>query len=266
MKIACYSLILGKGYTIPAAVEVLCRLGYDGVEWRVRDDFHLPLAHIEEKATEVKALCEKAGLEIPALSTYLLLGETETIAAALRAAAKMGCALIRVIAPDYDGSLPYPSLFDQARRDLAQLEPLCRQTKVKAAVELHMGNITPSASAALRLLEGFSPDSIGVIFDPGNMVCEGMENWKMGIQILGPYLAHVHVKNGGWFYSEEGGWRFDWAPMKEGIVDWRRVVAALAESGYQGWLAMEDFADIPVEQRLEEDLTLLRQCLRRVES
>ena len=27
MKIACYSLVLGKGYTVPAVVEVLARLG-----------------------------------------------------------------------------------------------------------------------------------------------------------------------------------------------------------------------------------------------
>lgn len=261
MKIACYSLILGKGYTIPAAVEALARLGYAGIEWRVRDDFHLPLAGLEEKALEAKALCDKAGLATPALSSYVPAGESESVALLLRVAAKISCPMVRVLVPQYDGSVPYAALLTQARRELSLLEPVCRETGVKALVTLHMHSITPSASAALRLVESFSPECIGVIFDPGNMVCEGSENWKMGIELLGPYLAHVHVKNAGWYYSEEEGWRFGWAPLSGGIVDWARVIAALAESGYRGWLSVEDFADLPVEQKLEEDLALLRTYL-----
>ncbi|NIM04958.1 MAG: TIM barrel protein [Armatimonadetes bacterium] len=261
MKIACYSLILGKGYTVPAAAKILSRLGYDGVGWRVRDDFHLPLSNMEEKAAETKAVCDNAGLKISALYTYLPLRETERISAVLQAAATMGCSAVRVLAPQYDGSVHYASLLEQAREDLGRLEPLSRQTKVKAMVALHMGNIVPSASAALRLVEGFSPDCIGVIFDPGNMVCHGRENWKMGIQILGSYLAHVHVRNGGWFYSEESGWRFGWTPLQKGIADWAKIVSTLMECGYEGWLSIEDFADIPIEQKLEEDITLVRQYI-----
>ena len=262
MKIACYSLVLGRGYTVPAAIELLARLGYDGVEWRVRNDFHLPLNGLAEKAEEIKTLCQQAGLAIPILSTYLPLQEVSAIATVLSSAAAIGCPMVRVAAPAYDGTVAYPELLAQACGQLAQLEPLCRQTGVKVTVAMHMNNIAPSASAALRLVEGFDPACIGVVLDPGNMACEGRENWLMGLQILGPYLAHVHVKNGGWFYSDEEGWRFGWLPLTEGLVNWGEVLALLTRVGYGGWLSVEDFADeLPVEERLGQDIALLRQYL-----
>lgn len=261
MKIACYSLVLGKGYTIPAVIETLSRLGYDGVEWRVRDDFHLPLLNLAEKTGEVKTLCDQAGLEIPALATYLSVGETEAIAGVLQAAAGIGISAVRLLVPRFDGSRPYDRLLEETRRNLAELEPICRQTKVKAALELHLGYIIPSASAARRLLEGFSPEWVGAIYDPGNMVCEGMENWKMGIQILGPYLTHVHVKNAAWYFSPEQGWQSAWAPLDEGIVYWGEVIKYLREAGYDGWLSVEDLREAPPEELLTQDLGFLRGLL-----
>ncbi|GIX08239.1 MAG: hypothetical protein KatS3mg115_2642 [Candidatus Poribacteria bacterium] len=44
----------------------------------------------------------------------------------------------------------------------------------------------------------FRPEQVGVIHDAGNMVHEGFENYQMGCELLGPYLAHVHVKNAAW--------------------------------------------------------------------
>ena len=37
--------------------------------------------------------------------------------------------------------------------------------------------------------------TLGIIHDVGNMVYEGYERYEMGLSILGPYLAHVHVKS-----------------------------------------------------------------------
>jgi len=39
---------------------------------------------------------------------------------------------------------------------------------------------------------------IGIIYDLGNMVHEGYENYKLGLELLGDYLSYVHVKNAVW--------------------------------------------------------------------
>ena len=65
-------------------------------------------------------------------------------------------------------------------------------------VELHHQTIVSTSSAALRLVDGVDPAAVGVIHDLGNLVIEGHEDVRAALQMLGPYLAHVHVKNGVW--------------------------------------------------------------------
>ena len=65
-------------------------------------------------------------------------------------------------------------------------------------MEIHHETIVPSASARAGSSMGFDPASVGAIYDPGNMVWEGHEQYRLGLETLGPYLAHVHAKNTGW--------------------------------------------------------------------
>ncbi|MEZ4633203.1 MAG: hypothetical protein R2880_21235 [Deinococcales bacterium] len=61
-------------------------------------------------------------------------------------------------------------------------------------IEIHHRTIVPSASAVYRLVSHFDPQHIAVIYDPGNMAYEGFEDYRMGLELWEPYLAHVHLK------------------------------------------------------------------------
>jgi sugar phosphate isomerase/epimerase len=128
---------------------------------------------------------------------------------------------------------------------------------------MHMGNITPSAGLAHRLVSHFDPAEIGVIFDPGNMVVEGMENFQMGLELLGPYLSHVHAKNAAWAKTgEENGvakWHSQMTPIKLGQADWTAVVAALKKVRYDGWLSFEDFSEVDTKTKLNNALAYLKE-------
>jgi sugar phosphate isomerase/epimerase len=135
---------------------------------------------------------------------------------------------------------------------------------VKAAIEIHMGTIAPSASAVRRLLEGFDPEAVGAILDPGNMIHEGYESWSLAAAILGPYLAHVHVKNALWRLEDRpagGPWR--WSPkaarLREGAADWREILRVLREADYDGFLTVEDLTDQPAREKLEDALAFLKE-------
>ncbi|MFH0071154.1 sugar phosphate isomerase/epimerase family protein, partial [Peribacillus sp. NPDC056705] len=132
-------------------------------------------------------------------------------------------------------------------RYLHEVEELARTYDVKAIVETHHLTITPSASLAHRLVSSFNPDQIGVLYDPGNMVHEGYENYRMGLELLGPYLAHVHVKNGGYqqHKAEDGSsstWSSGWVALNHGAVPWSQVIQDLESVGYDGYYGVEDFS------------------------
>jgi sugar phosphate isomerase/epimerase len=272
MKVGVFTVSL-PDLTPDEAVREIKDAGYDGVEWRVT---HVPeelrsdepsfwgnnLCTLEptvEEARRARRLSEEAGLEIPGLGTYVALGDLEAAHEAMRFAVTAGVPQVRVGAGAPDGR-PYEELFDAAREFLAGVEDLARSHGVKALIEIHHKTICPSASLAQRLVSSFDPGLVGVILDPGNMAQEGFEDYRIGAELLGSYLAHVHIKNSAFERPAGGGvWEPRWAPLEDGVVDFGQVFEALEHVGYDGWLVMEDFSGVrPSREALKYNLEFLR--------
>ncbi|WP_281888390.1 sugar phosphate isomerase/epimerase [Paenibacillus sp. YYML68] len=237
--------------------------GVEGIEWRYKD---VPADALEEEPSfwrnnrcsipeqggpdvceRFKRAADGHGLISVSVTPYLKCGDLEGTERVLATARQIGAGMIRLGVAGYDRSRPFGELYEEQRRYLAEAEVLCRQYGVKGLVETHHMTIAPSASAARRLVDSCNPDWIGVLCDPGNMVREGYENYKMGLELLGPYLAHVHMKNGSWTQSgtdEKGAaiWNAAWVPMKQGMVSWPQLLEDLKAVGYDGWLGIEDFS------------------------
>ena len=161
----------------------------------------------------------------------------------------------------------YPKLYEQTVERLGQAVRLAANNGLRLLIECHFGMISASASLALRIAERFSPTEVGVILDPGNQGIEGFENWKLEIELLGDYLAHVHAKNVQWGPRPEGksthpglgrDWTWRWVPLEQGIVDWEYVVQALRICGYDGWISLEDFSDAQASDKLAQVANLRR--------
>lgn len=262
-------------------VTRLAELGYDGVEWRIcadKGDTDKPSFWKGNRATlqpdwsdaqfeEVAKLTREADLAVPNLGTYLDRKDLTSIERMMQVANIMGSPSIRVSSA-WTGSdeFDYRLLLAETVGDLAKAVELGRKYGVKILLEIHHGTIMPSASAALRLVEHFCPKEVGVIHDAGNMIHEGFENLRMGLDILGPYLHHVHVKSSWWKCeeAEEGParktWKCEWAPLREGVVDFEKLFEALRKVGYDGWLSVEDFSQaLPEDERLADNIAFLRE-------
>jgi sugar phosphate isomerase/epimerase len=205
------------------------------------------------------------GLEIPNLGTYIRVGDLETVEQAMHFAQIAGAPQIRVGVGSFSptAGTDYASAFAKAQRFLARVQRLAVRYGIRALVEIHHQTICPSASLAHRLVSEFDPTAIGVIYDPGNMVHEGFENYRLGIELLGPYLAHVHVKNGAYARPASGGvWIPRWAPLEDGVVDLVALFSALHDRGYTGWLSVEDFSQVRASAAaLQHNLRLIRDRL-----
>ncbi len=253
--------------------------GYDGVEWRIVNDtgniarpgfwsgnrstlqVDWPLATFADWADQT----HKAGLLVPNLGTYVQADDLAGVEKMMTVARAFAAPSLRVVVSNYTGDQSYDALLIKNRSQLAGVVALAAQFEVKVLVEMHHGTIIPSASAARRLVDGFDPKHLGVIYDSGNVVREGFENPRMALEILGPYLGHVHVKNAIATSKQLDGpqtqaWSFTWAPLHLGMCDLSRFYQALRAVGYDGWITVEDFStDAPEVQRIRDALTVLRE-------
>lgn len=279
LKLCVFTVML-PDLTPEDAARELHEAGYDGVEWRVTTtpenrrseapsfwgNNYCTFAPTQEDAQRAGQIAQANGLAIPGLGTYINVGDLAATENAMQFAQTCGAKQIRVSA----GSWPqegrkYAGVFAAARDFLDGAQALAKKYGVKALVEIHHNTIIPSAALTFRLVDGFDPAHIGVIHDAGNMVHEGYEEYRMGLELLGAYVTHVHVKNGAWKRPENGGvWKSQWAPLDDGTVNFDALFTALKSVGYDGWIGVEDFSSArPSKEALRWNLTFLKDIIGR---
>jgi sugar phosphate isomerase/epimerase len=280
MKFAVFT-VSTPAYTPEEVVVKLKEFGYDGVEWRVIDEppnppgmgfWHgnratIPFTGLVDAAPAFQKLADEQGLEIPSIGTYVRADDLDNVETAMKGAVAMGARRLRVNVARYDGVEAFKPIWDKDREAYKRVGELAAKYDVQALIELHHRSICPSASAARLYVDGLDPEHVGVIHDLGNMVYEGFETYRLGLEMLGPYLAHVHVKNARWFpvrYLEDKSveWKCDAAPVHKGIADVRLLFRSLKEVGYDGWITLEDFStERPLDDRLKENLAFLKRVV-----
>lgn len=272
-------------FTPEQAVAALKEAGYDGVEWRVTDQqpsadgkpgfwsgnlCTWPLSSFVEDASRIRALTQGAGLALPCVGAYVCCDHLASVERAMQGAAKLGAPQLRVRVPGYDGKSSYLKVRDRAVAEYRDVAVLARQYGLRALIEIHMNTILPSASAAASFASHFDPRHVGVIHDAGNMVYEGYEHYRLGCEVLGPYLAHVHLKSALWQAAgprADGAteWRAVSAPLSKGSVNIEALFQALRDVGYDGWVSFEDFStEQPLAQRIRDNLRFVKQVEQRV--
>ena len=241
------------------AEEVCARLarhGYDGVEWRVNGEYHWRAASIDRDAPQIGALCAAHGLAVAGLTTYVRPDEEAAVRRLIEACQILGCPRFRIFSALYEPAVGYFPLRDQTRRQLERLARMLEGSGVKALLEIHYGTIFSSPALAWELLRGLNPAAIGIVLDPANLVIEGAMDLRMALDMIGPFVDLVHVKNIRWERTAQGQWRWRFDELEDGMCDWAAVMPALLAAGYDGWLSFENLWRVPVRHRgyVAEDL------------
>jgi len=262
------------------ACQLLSKLGYDGLELRVRytsqaaigkgysfwgaHKTDLSPANLAERAEEVARVVADHGLAIPAIASNLRATELEEVKRLADGVARLGPIPIRLGAPHgYDRSTPYRILYGEAVEAYGRVIEVLKPYRIKAIIEIHGGTIMVSASLAYRIASNFAPDEMGVIYDVNNMAKDGFETCRIGLELLGPYLQHCHA--GGWRPVEAGRradgtleWGWEGCDLADSILDIAQFVADLKAVDYQGFISIEDFRHMDHEEKLRRQIAYLR--------
>lgn len=162
---------------------------------------------------------------------------------------------------EFDGRRDFWTLFNTNLRQLEQVfVPMAQKYDVRWVFELHHGYIINSASGAYNLLHNFDPRYVGVLMDPGNMVIDGGEGCRLGIQILGPYIDYYHCKNTRYERDADARWQAVWDSIDTGIADYAEMMTALKDLGFEGYLSIEDLrGGRSTEETVRGPIAYLRQ-------
>lgn len=283
MKLSLTSVMLPR-WDLETTFAKLQQHGYDGIELRCRYNPEDPDAepanwgrhltdvspdNILDKAAQIRDLSQQTGVRVCALAPNFTCDQTEVIDKIFKGARAIdpdNPPLIRIGAQRHDRSLPYLPQFLDARAGFAHLVERAREFGVKIIYEIHVGTIAVSASRAIELLKNLDPNHIGAIFDVPNMIRVGLEDSKMGLELLGPYLAHVHIGNAKPVQTRRDAtgslhWQWDFCDLREGMADIPQIIQDLKDVGYRGYLSLEEFGPGDDEEKISNEGAYLKELM-----
>lgn len=154
-----------------------------------------------------------------------------------------------------------PALDDPGRSAFLDTLGKAGQMAAEKGVTLAFETGQEPAELLRRTLDDLKSPNLKVNFDPANMLLYDMGDPIRAVELLGPDIRSVHVKDAR-RPKVKGQWGEE-VPLGEGEVDIRRFLQTLRSVGYQGPLVIEREVGNQ-EERIRDiahGLRLVRACL-----
>jgi 3-oxoisoapionate decarboxylase len=153
-------------------------------------------------------------------------------------ARKIGAKVMRVVGSSLRfRDQPHAPQLDRLRAMFREAVKVAQDYGIKLAVENH---IDFTSSEMLQLLDSVDSAYLGINFDTGNFVrllddpIEGMD--KLADRVYATHIKDLKIQRG----VSAGEWYFfSSVPIGDGVVDNDKLVAKLANAGFDGLLAVE---------------------------
>ncbi|MBT4500673.1 MAG: sugar phosphate isomerase/epimerase [Gemmatimonadetes bacterium] len=149
----------------------------------------------------------------------------ELVANRIDMAARLDCEVIIMHTPgEPDDPAAKETYLDPLRLSLDELEPIAREKRARIAVE------NGDFRTLCRLFDAYPPDYLGLCYDSGhgNMIPDGLDH----LDSLKDRLISVHL-------HDNDGEGDQHNLLFTGTVDWPRLAAIMASSGYKKCVSME---------------------------
>lgn len=254
-------------YTVTEAIELFHRIGLDGAEIVVQDDYKsgLPVDCPEETLREVKACAEKNHIDIIALTPYnsrfnaldedIRRSEIEGIKKVVGYCEYFGAKVIRI----YGGNIAPGEENDRWNEKHAKLVASMRELGDVAAkkgvtlvIENHFNTMTMSARQTADTIREINHPNVKILYDQANLTFTGCESWQEAVRIQKDLVGHMHVKdlvfkgqnrafvgNDDVSHPDEDSRNVVTRIVGEGIIEWPAILRQMKADGYDGWLSLE---------------------------
>ena len=197
----------------------------------------------DDEVQTVRQSCERAGLAVSAIGSPIgksplaapFENELGNLVRSFEIASALGVTFIRVFSfypPENAGPGSEADLVDESARRLSVLAARAANEGITLLLENEKGIVGDTIPQCHALLQAVDSPDLRFAWDPANFVQVGeMAATEDGWPLLGPYVAHVHVKD-----ALANG---DVRPAGEGAGQVDLLLDRLRDCGYAGFLALE---------------------------
>jgi sugar phosphate isomerase/epimerase len=112
--------------------------------------------------------------------------------------------------------------------------------------------------ALAGFLAGFDTGSLGVNYDPANLLINGFDPYASA-QALRGRIVHGHAKDA---RSTTANRTAGEVPLGHGDIDWMRLLATLEEIEYRGWMVVERESGDQRVADVSDGVKFLRRLVR----
>lgn len=228
--------------------QLVHQAGLDSTNVVIRKGYPVEEDVLESTLPAFLQDARKEGIEITCASTTYTADEISGPNSPLAVLAANGIREFRMgWFPKADDEIP--AVIHQAKADMDRVAEACQKHRIRAIYQLHHNTLITSPSAAFSLVKGLPSQWIGVELDPGNQSYQGFEPWPFSVGLLGDFCAWVGVKDTITWQEKslirdpDKGWRRSFAPISEGVTNWRRLIESLVATNFDGTFVFMPFYD-----------------------
>ncbi len=240
MKRGVNAWIYPSNFNFESVLRLSKNIGFDGVELNLDEEM---LKIDRGGRSEISDVARSLDLELPSLCTglfwkYNLASPDEKIRRKGIELIKQGC----IFAADIDASIflvvpgvatpeiPYKYMWNLSKESLLEAAKIAEDHAVIIGVENVWNKFLYSPLEFRSFVEEINHPNVKVYFDVGNAFLLGYpEQW---IKHLADLIVCVHIKD---FQIST----MQFKPLFQGDIPWQRIMKALSEVGYKGFLNVE---------------------------
>lgn len=259
--------------SVQELAALIREVGLDTVNLVIRDGYWVTPGRLAEETKAFVKAMDREGLEIHFATAGFMPADIVKDDTPLAVLADNGITDFRLGYFRVENDDVRQSLAD-ARSRIEQLVPICEKRGTRAVYQVHHGTLIPHSMAAWMLVRDLPSEAVGVMLDPGNQVNEGSEDWRRAAMLLEEHWVAMGVKDMAWRRNEAEagdpakGWRRDWVPLPDGVVNWTAVIDAMRAISFHGTFVFMPFYDTAapakMTQGLKREVAYLREMVDEV--
>lgn len=264
MKIAGHTMGTPE-YTLEQAIDLFKELGLDGIEIIVQDGYRCGFDQEinEARIGAIGRRVKECGMQVSCLTPYNTninsldeserQREIEGIEKVIQMAAMCGAPFIRIYGGAFgDDDIDHEFEMEQKLIDsMTVLGEAAKKHHVTLVIENHFHTMTTTALRTANIIRKISHPNVGVLYDQANLAILRAEDYDAAIKMQAEFIKYVHVKD---MIYKEGDRKYRSNQVShineddrvtasrilgEGILPWEKIIEALRQIHYDGWLSHE---------------------------